>query len=101
MEGRFIKKKLKGRRVVVIVICIFVLSFSIFQSTMVVKASEDKHISYRSIEIKVGDTLWKIAEENCPCNIDIEEYLEEIKETNDITMDYIVQGNYLLIPVYD
>lgn len=100
MEGRFIINKFMKRRVVVIVICVVVLLISIFQSSMVVKAGENKQITYCSIEIKANDTLWKIAQDFCPSYVKMENYIEEIKEINDITADYIVQGNYLLIPIY-
>lgn len=37
--------------------------------------------------VKLGDSLWSIAEENKPNNMRYDEYMYEIMERNDITSD--------------
>lgn len=59
-------------------------------------------IQYKVIEIEYGDTLWNIAKENMtPGYSDINEYIDEIKECNQLSSDRITSGNYLMIPYYE
>lgn len=60
---------------------------------------------YKSIEIKKGDSLWKIAEENMSDEYNsIFEYLDELISINNIdaaSENYIQEGNYLTIAYYE
>lgn len=60
---------------------------------------------YKSIEIKKGDSLWKIAEENIPNEYDsIVEYLDEIISINNldsVSADLIREGDYLTIVYFE
>ena len=57
---------------------------------------------YKSIYIESGDTLWSIAKEYCTnSSVDIEDYIDEIKELNGLASYNIHQGQYLMVAYYD
>lgn len=59
-------------------------------------------IQYRIIEIRKGDSLWSIANENIsPGFSDIYTYINEIKSCNQLQTDDITSGSYLMIPFYE
>ena len=59
-------------------------------------------MTYQSIQIKSGDTIWSIAETwKTDEWKDTRAYVKEIKEINNLTSDTIHAGNYLVIPYYD
>lgn len=63
--------------------------------------AEEKTKYYKSIMIEAGDTLWSIAEEYCDNDtLSITEYIEEIKEINNIKNEKIKSGNYLVISYF-
>lgn len=57
---------------------------------------------YRSIQIKKGDTLWSIANENIDTGHynNTVEYIKEVKSINSLASDRIIAGNYIIIPYY-
>ncbi len=65
----------------------------------------EQHLSdleYKVVEIESGDSLWSIAKENMtPGFHDINEYIDEIIECNQLNSDQITEGKYLLIPYYE
>ena len=93
-------KKLIVAMIMVALIAVAALTTSfLFRSD--VSANNEAVITYKSVEIESGDSVWSIAEEyySEPCG-DIRDYVDEIKETNNIVGDKIIAGNYLCIPVY-
>ena len=70
-------------------------------SPAVVNASTKEATSYESIQIHDGDTLWSLAKEYNTSELSINDYVKEIKELNNLSSDYINDGNYLIIPVYN
>ena len=54
-----------------------------------------------SIEIKSGDTLWDIASEYYSDEFDnMNDYIKEIREVNNMPTDKIIPGNYIIVPYY-
>ncbi len=54
-----------------------------------------------SIEIKKGDTLWSIATRYMSEEYDdLNEYIEEIKNSNGMVSDEIHFGNFIIVPYY-
>lgn len=47
--------------------------------------------------VEPGETLWEIAEEYCPENMDICEYLYEIEQLNDITSELSIGQEITLL----
>ncbi|MCR5737097.1 MAG: LysM peptidoglycan-binding domain-containing protein [Eubacterium sp.] len=57
--------------------------------------------SYVSYEIQPGDTLISIAKENIKnTDLTIDEYVEEVKENNQLHDDKIIAGNKIIITTY-
>ena len=56
---------------------------------------------YTSIVIEGGDSLWSIAQEHMTAEYaNIYDYMDEIREINHISGDFIKSGSYLCIPYY-
>ena len=70
-------------------------------STVVVHADTEQNYVYESIQVMDDDSVWSIAKKYCPSDMDINEYIDEVEAINGISSDYIVEGKYLLIPVYE
>ena len=70
-------------------------------SPAVVNASTNEATFYESIQIHNGDTLWSLAKEYNTSELSIDDYVKDIKELNNLSSDYINDGNYLVIPVYN
>nr|WP_294492289.1 LysM peptidoglycan-binding domain-containing protein [uncultured Mediterraneibacter sp.] len=80
------------------------LSFGVF----LVSAHENtpdpdaSYTYYTSIEIRPGDTLWAIAEENLTDDYDsVSEYVRVLKEINQLDSDEIHSGQNLIIAYSD
>lgn len=57
---------------------------------------------YKSIEIQPGDTLWDIAEETITSEYDsVSEYVQVLKDMNNLDSDDIQAGQYLMIAYSD
>ena len=85
-------------------ICAFIAIFAIILavSGMFVQADERSTIIYESILIDNDDTLWNIAVEYCDTDKEnINEYISNVKELNNLSSDKITYGNYLLIYKYE
>ena len=54
---------------------------------------------YIEIQVKSGDTLWTIADEYMPDDMDVREAVYVICETNDIDANTLYAGQTLNIPV--
>lgn len=84
-------------------VLIVLVIFSVFFMTKTVTAQREgeRYKQVISIEIKKGDTLWSIASEYMSEEYkDLNEYIEEIKDTNGMLSDDIHAGNYIIVPYY-
>ena len=90
---------------VIICICFFGSFFSSAHDESVLEDPSTKVKYYTSIEIKKGDSLWKIAEEHITDEYDsIYEYVDELIRINHIDIisaDMIREGDYLTIAYYE
>lgn len=72
-----------------------------------VEANDGNHhpeqtCTYKSIELKTGDTLWSIAEEYMPDNGEsVQDYIDTLKEINGLVNDEIYSESYLTVVCYD
>lgn len=58
-------------------------------------------VQYKVVEIKKGDSLWSIANDNLgPGYDDVKAYIKDIKDCNQLDSDHIRAGNYLMLPYY-
>lgn len=84
-------------------ICAVIALFAIILAAtgIFVHAQEASNIEYTSIEIQLNDTLWDIAQAYCDTDIEsIHEYIDNIKEINNLSSDNITSGNYIIIYEY-
>ncbi len=87
-----------------VLICAFiaVLAIILAATGMFAQANEQNNVTYESIMIEADDTLWDIAVEYCDTDQEsISEYIDNIKEINNISSDMIVSGNYLIVYTYN
>ena len=64
-------------------------------------STSDKY--YKSITISNHDTLWSIAEQYMDAEHydSIQDYIDEVRQMNSLTGDFIHYGEYLVIPYYN
>ncbi len=75
--------------------------FSTFNDGGKVSASTSNQKYFVCVEIQEGDTLWSIADLYISEEYSsIDEYVDEIKELNDLTEDTIFCGATLVVPYY-
>lgn len=56
-----------------------------------------KELSFKTVTVRYGDTLWDIAGDNVK-NKDIRKYLYDIKQANKLNGNEIYPGDKLIIP---
>ncbi len=88
-----------------IMLSIVIFFIIIFLSICILnKAKADAYSNFEksfiSIEIEEGDTLSSIAEEYALTPSQVSDYINEIKNINNLKSDNIHTGCYLLIPLY-
>lgn len=72
-----------------------------FKKTVHAQSESDTAKYFTSILIEPGDTLWEIAKDNMTEEYkSINQYIDEVKFTNNLYSDDITAGCYLLIPYY-
>jgi cell division protein YceG involved in septum cleavage len=84
-------------------VLLLVVIFSVFFITKTVTAQRaaDRTKQVTTVEVKKGDTLWDIASLYFTDEYDdLNEYIEEIKDSNGLVSDEIHAGNYIIIPYY-
>ena len=65
------------------------------------RGTGDKEKKFTSIQVKKGDSLWSIAKEHMGDEYDtVDDYIDEVCETNHIYDRQITDGMYLVIPYY-
>lgn len=64
-------------------------------------ASSLTEIQYEQVQVDHGDTLWSIASEHMPSDMDVREAVYKICKTNDVTAETLCSGQVLMIPVYE
>lgn len=78
------------------IVCISGSAF--FVSAHGISDADSIHTYYKSIEIHKGDTLWEIAEQTKPQNCgSTAEYVQLIKDMNQLESDHIESGQHLII----
>ena len=111
MNKRVVKKQnlqvyniFKTKEFLLPLLIIIVLFFLIFSSS-VLNVSADNHNRKEklvtSIRVEKGDTLWSIAKEHMTKEYkDLNDYINEIKDTNGLYSDTIHEGRYIIVPYY-
>jgi len=86
----------KKRFVAVIMTFLIVVLASV--SVFISASSLDTAVTYKSFVVQKGDTLWSIASEYGPNDMDIREYINEIEKANPISNSFLAEGQELKLP---
>lgn len=59
-------------------------------------------VTFKSVMIESGDTLWSIASEQTEdiAEISCKDYIKEVKRLNKLGSDKLVSGDYIVLPIY-
>lgn len=69
--------------------------------TMEAVAADNSQLSYHSISVSMGDTLWSVAKDNYTEEWgSLSVYLKEIKRCNALASEEITAGSSLIVPIY-
>lgn len=85
----------------IILFILVLFSVGFITKTVTAQRNSERAKLVTSIEVKKGDTLWSIASVFMSEEYDnINEFIEEIKDSNGMATDKIHAGNYIIIPYY-
>ena len=99
MTRRF-RIKSKSRFLIFLLICMFILTGAFNTMTGAYDAlASDSPQGYISVNVTAGDTLWNIAENYMPSDMDTREAVYIIKKVNNIDST-VRDGQTILIPEY-
>lgn len=86
------------------VICVIVLICFVAVGGVDVSGSvKNVDKQYRSVLISEGDTIWDIADEYNDKDLSYmsnKNYIKEIERINNINIDHITAGNYIIVPIF-
>lgn len=93
------------KKLIIIVAVLVASIICIFGSTIITFANgeNEKELvkSYTSVEIQAGDSLWSIAENyTSDFKINIEDYINDIISTNNLTSKEVHAGQFIIVPEY-
>ena len=102
------KHQVLHQRIIIIVLTMCIILCGVLVCSGIIAAGKSnasgENVSfkyYTSIEIMKGDTLWSIASEYMTSEYDsIQDYIDEVKDLNNLGADDIHIGQYLMIPYY-
>jgi LysM repeat protein len=103
MNKRNSKKRVRlvNKRRFVTVVVTFLMIIMASVSVIGSAISEEVPVQYTSLIVQRGDTLWSIASEYGPGNMDIREYINEIEKVNVIENSFLAEGQELRLPHLD
>ena len=93
-KGKLRITKGKGKaKLLLILACLVVL--------MVTVAAKGNHNDIVGYTYDSGYTLWEMAERHCPNDMDIREFIWEIKKANEMENSVVYANQFYKIPVYE
>jgi len=93
------EKETRSNKKIIAIISVIILLTITLITLYTVNALTEKEIYYKNIEIKNGQTLWKIVENEFGKDIDIRKYVYKIKKINNLENSNIRPGQVLKIPI--
>ncbi|MGB4658520.1 MAG: LysM peptidoglycan-binding domain-containing protein [Mobilitalea sp.] len=85
----------------ILLVCLITFSVLFLSKTATAEGSNDRIKLVTSVEIEKGDTLWSIASEYVTYEYsDMNEYIDEIIDSNNLPDDTIHAGNYIVVSYY-
>ena len=99
-KGKIQKRVVTAGFLLILVLCCSFILSGVLRSGKS-EAQDPKPVTYRSVMIETGDSLWSIAADNLPAGYEsVNDFMKEIIKVNDLGSTQIEAGNYLLIPTY-
>lgn len=99
IESRAVLKRLMLLAAVLIVVVLYTFALSAFGTAGHTQAAQrDTQTTYESIRIVSGDSLWSISEKYCGIE-ETADFVEELKQLNNLSSDRIQTGSYIIVPV--
>lgn len=96
-----ISKKRRWFFVLIFLGVLFIAIHMFFMKTPVIEAQSNREKQFTSIQVRKGDSLWKIAKEYMGDEYNsVDDYIEEVCKTNHIYDGKITDGMYLVVPYY-
>lgn len=97
-----VSRLIYNNKIMLTLVLVLFLSIFLFGGMKLVQADESIQYekSFATIEIEAGDTLSSLAAEYAISSVKDADYIQEVKEINNLKSDTIHAGCYLLIPVY-
>ncbi|MDY6038105.1 MAG: LysM peptidoglycan-binding domain-containing protein [Eubacterium sp.] len=91
-----IKHKIRFTVFSVVLILLFITAFNTVTGD--IDANGSSSVTYKTVTVHSGDTLWSIAKANMNESEDIRKYIYEISKYNNVSANSLVAGQTLLIP---
>ena len=82
---------------VVMILCLITAVGTLLGLNTVNSASLNQ---YNHVQVEAGDTIWNIACEYAPDNMDVRKVVYDICDINEIQADQLIVGQHIIIPVY-
>jgi cell division protein YceG involved in septum cleavage len=98
--GKHHRIKSELRFTVFLLVCIIFLILSMQGLLGMDKAAGTIQKTYQTVEIKSGDTLWNIAGQYAPENMDIRKAVYQLEKLNGISATELMPGMEIQIPNY-
>lgn len=99
-EDDIIRSKRRVIGIIIAVVFVFLMSTFLLSNNLI-EAQETKDKQFTSIQVQKGDTLWKIAKKYMGNEYSsVDDYIEEVCQTNHIYDGKITEDMYLVIPYY-
>lgn len=81
-----------------LLLVVFAILMMVVMISAFAKGSQQKVVSYT---YDTGNTLWDMAEKHCPDNMDVRDFVREIKKANEMTNSVVYENRLYKIPVYE
>lgn len=96
------RNDMTGKQLIITICAIIIVLASLVPPIVNASTSRpERTMQVKSIEIQDGDSLWSIAKQYYTDEYaSLSDYIEEIKESNNMSEDTIHTGNYIIIPYY-
>ena len=82
---------------VIMILCVMTAVTTLLGFNTVSSASLDQ---YNLVNVESGDTLWNIACEYGPDDMDVRKVVHDICNVNEISADELTAGSKIIVPVY-
>ena len=88
-----------ARFFIFVLLTTFILIMSVYSILANPSQAASATVTYKLITVRENDTLWDIALEYGPSNMNTYDIIQEICDTNDITAGDISSGDMIFVPI--